>query len=158
MDDGAKDLGSRRLNNGITVTITDESRRLAGDRWYVRLVFRIRLADDVARSCLERLDPARAATDDLPVWERLIVRERHFVDEGEVAELRQEMIDGFERSILPYLCSPRGPERLVAERLRSWRPPAAATTDNPYGALDEDDGPADFSFLFSDRPAEGGGQ
>ncbi len=144
-------LGERRLDNGIVVTITDHSRRLAGDRWHLRLEFRIRLNDETARQCLARLRPQHTKTASLPAWEQLIVRERHFVDEQAVDELRQAILDEFERSLIPYLASSRAPERLVARRLRDWRPGPPAGTTSRYADLDADSGPADFSFLFRDQ-------
>ena len=147
-------LGTRRLANGITVTITDHSRRLAGDRWHLRMEFLVRVDDETARQCLARIAPQHLDSGSLPAWERLIVRERHFVDEHSLDELRQAMLDDFDRSLTPYLASPRSPERLVAERLRDWRPPAPGGTAAPYAHLDADDGPADFSFLFRNQKGE----
>ncbi len=141
------------LANGIRIEVIDESRRVAGDRWYIRLVFRITVAPCTAADCLEQMKATGRLTEDQMEqvtdrdWCRTIVRERNFVAEQEADMVRSRLRQDFDATMLAYLGKPSCAMRIIDEQLRNCDCRAAGQ-DNPFAELDSDDGPADFSFLF----------
>jgi len=130
------------------VKVVDSSRQVAADRWLVKLSA---IVDIVP----ERLPAIRAllCRDDA-LWEKLqgsplleLYRERNFIDADEVEAIREEIVAGLENDIITYIATNDFPEKLVTRRLDEIereleRVPPEESPD------DEEDGPADFSYLF----------
>jgi len=112
------------LENNLRVHLYDGSRRLAGDRWLVRLIARIHMPieaiwtpqpnDAVSKTALKE------ALGETPVFET--AKTRHFIDEREKEEIFQSMQEQLLRHSLPYLGHPDFARRFLlkqyAEKLK----------------------------------------
>lgn len=142
----------KKLTNGMTITYQDESKRLAADRWLVKL--RCLAAIPLQGWMREAL-----AGDDPPTVfsrERLggqlaheIVMERNFIDEADKERVLAELIAQLERTAFEYLAKETFVRQLFtikmaeASRLyaqQGWTPKLDEEEDSP--------GPADFSACF----------
>ncbi len=92
-----KQIASIPLENGLTLELLDTSRKVAADRWRVRLMARIEIAvtDQGFSNELPRpatVEEMRAKLGNQVVYE--YQTERNFVDQNEVASVLQNMQDG----------------------------------------------------------------
>lgn len=112
-------LERRELPNGLALELWDESRKVAGDRWYVAVwaVVPVPLAehqlDDVSPKVNDFI--RREVGDHLYYQHR---EERHFVAEAEVGSLREELKHLFLTNSLSYLSRPDFPCRFVGRQVR----------------------------------------
>ncbi len=108
------------LDNGLELTLFDESRRMAGDRWLVCIVARVAVdveavAEELAlqgldmRSVLARLGPEA-------VYEHRV--ERRFVDEKERGAVLSSEKDALLKTIAGYVAKPAFAGRLVLKQYR----------------------------------------
>ncbi|MFO7606531.1 MAG: hypothetical protein R6W72_09560 [Desulfurivibrionaceae bacterium] len=152
-----KIISEHNLDNSLCIKITDQSRRIAADRWYIKMVCEVKmpLTD-------ENLEKVRS--DDRPenfsAIRRLLgdeitmelVQERNFIDEAARHEVISGMLASIDENISGYLSSASFPARFFGLRYRQAKKPSQMETvppgDQPGEA--EDDGPADFSACFSD--------
>jgi len=112
-------LERRKLPNGLFLEFWDESRKLAGDRWYVavRAVVPIPLSEHP----LERTPSSVAEFILREVGDHLcfqLKEERNFIAETDVAALREELKEVFAKNSLSYLSHPAFPSRFVSQKLR----------------------------------------
>lgn len=117
-------IRTESLSNGVRVAFHDRSNRYFGD--YHRVCVEV-------RCCLPLTPPLFAGAADPPAECRqaravlgeeachVRILERMGVAGDEVERVRQEIIDGFIRSTLPYLQSPNFPARLIAVELARHR-------------------------------------
>jgi len=112
-------LERRDLPNGVTLEFWDESRKVAGDRWYVgiRAVVPIPLSnhqvDDIAPEVMELI---RTEVGDHLCFQ---LREgKNFVAEADVDSVREEFKTVFLRNSLSYLSRPDFPSRFVSRKVR----------------------------------------
>ncbi len=143
----------KELPNGMTITYVDESKKLAADRWLVKL--RCRIAIPLQGWMLEAL----AGDDPETVYclEQLggrllheMVMERNFIDGTEKDRLKEEMIERLEDAVLGYLSKEAFVRQLFTVKLaevreeyvrQGWnRPVPDAGDDTPE--------PDDFSACF----------
>jgi hypothetical protein len=109
----------RELPNGVTLEFWDESRKVAGGRWYVgiRAVVPIRLSDhqsdDIAPEVMELL---RTEVGDHLCFQ--LSEGKNFVPEDEVDSVREEFKTVFLRNSLSYLSRPDFPSRFVSRKVR----------------------------------------
>lgn len=151
-------LQNRVLENGIRVVVRDRSRRIAGDRWQVKVEAEVSILRETVLLLLSRLG---RQTSDLPVDAgvsgdligRIIHRERQFVADQEEKQVRDEEASSLLAHIEVYLSRPDFAGQLLLAVLReeAERRLLDASRPDSYGHLDEDDGPADFSSLFRDQ-------
>jgi hypothetical protein len=109
----------RELPNGVTLEFWDESRRVAGDRWYVgvRAVVPIRLSDhQVDHIAPEVMEFVRTKTGDHLCFQ--LKEGKNFVADDEVDSVREEFKRLVLRNSLPYLSRPDFPSRFVSRKLR----------------------------------------
>jgi hypothetical protein len=119
MDMAPRLLERRGLPNGLTLEFWDESRRVAGDRWYVgvRAVVPVPLrghyCGDISPEVMEFI---RTEVGDHLCFQ---LREgKNFVAESEVDSVREEFKRVFLRNSLPYLSRPDFPSRFVSRKVR----------------------------------------
>ena len=115
----ARLLERRELPNGVTLELWDESRRVAGDRWYVgvRAVVPVPLSEHQ----LDHIAPEVVELIRTEVGEHLCFQckeEKNFVVEGEVDSVRKEFKRVFLRNSLPYLSRPDFPSRFLSRKIR----------------------------------------
>lgn len=143
----------KTLANGVTIAYLDESKKVAGDRWLVKLRCRVSAplqgwmveavsgSDLQAAFCRQRLGAGlRHET----------VLERNFIDAGARERVLAEMIDGLEETLLGYLATEGFARQLyrkqLAEATEHFRRQAVPPV--PQAEVDDPPGPADFSACF----------
>jgi hypothetical protein len=149
------EIYKEELANGITARVTDKSRQVAGDRWYIKLVCTVILP--VAEGMVKVRD------DDGPelltmVRTRLgseamkeFVQERNFVDEQEKDEVLAELLVRTKGNIKGYLASAKFPAPFFDRCCDEARTACLAEINLPTEEqADDDDGPTDFSGCFQD--------
>ena len=157
MEETLSPIMSEQLANGMAIDIYDLSRRVAGDRWQVtlRCDAAIPLNDELWQKAPKEPEPGLAREIRSALGNGLLLsleRQRNFIDAAAKDKLIEEMIGQARENIFAYLKDPKFPERLLArcyqdtrEQLLRDRMVRAVTSDP-----DDDDGPADFSYLFAD--------
>ena len=151
-------LSRRTLANGMELIVADHSRRVAGDRWLVRLVWQAVIP--VAEEFMARLPPeepevlaaVRARLGDSITF--TLARERNFVADADRAALVAALLHDGLANMLSYLNSPSFPEKLFSRRYgeekKAWLMERCRGGAAEGGGDDEDQAPADFSACFRD--------
>jgi len=110
----------RELANGVTITYFDQSKKIAGDRYLVKvrclasiplqgwMVDALAASDPQTEFCRERL--AGNLTHE-------IVMERNFIDETEREKLLSGMISSLEEAVLGYLSKESFVRQLFARKV-----------------------------------------
>ena len=119
-------LEKKILPNGLTLEIRDRTRRMAGDRFLLALLFIVDV--DIRKEYLKNDPESEAGYEELlkeygPRVRYEAREERNFVGEEEVDTVRSGLIDAFLESTLPYLSRSDFAGRLVLRRLRELRDP-----------------------------------
>lgn len=142
----------KELANGVTITYLDESKKVAADRWLVKLRCR------VSTSRQGWMGEALAGNDPQSVFcreglgEQLVhetVMERNFIDEKEREGVLATMVTSLEETMGRYVATEGFVRQLFAKRLaelgEQFRQPRAVA---PPDEADDPPGPADFSACF----------
>ena len=109
------------LKNGIRLDFYDCSRRLAGDRWLVSLIVRMKIPVTEVfthhdSSSTELVKEMRNLLGEGVLFEQK--RERIFVDEDRKDEVFKELHDNFLNNTLHYLSNEKFPGRYVLKRYK----------------------------------------
>ncbi|HSH13916.1 MAG TPA: hypothetical protein VLA15_09210 [Desulfurivibrionaceae bacterium] len=147
-----KMLLEKKLANGLSFTVTEQSRLIAADRWYVKVVGVI---------SLPLTDAALAASvDDEPLLqarvrrylgetvEHQLVKDRNFGDAAARTAVVGELVDQLVSAIGAYLEVEAFPARLLARKYQEAREICRLEMDREGGASVDADEPADFSHCF----------
>jgi len=105
------------LPNGLTLTITDSSRRIAADTIKVELTFQVKI--EVLESFFASPDDylkVKNASGDTLTYEHKM--ERSFVYDQDEASVRTDLLDTFKNNSLAYLSSPNFAEKMALSQLR----------------------------------------
>ena len=152
-------IEQRSLENNMTLTVYDQSKKMAGDRWLIKIICEAELpVDEEFFSRISEADIALQAE----VREVMAgsvkfsaTKERTFVAETERASLVELMVADILTNMVTYMNRPEFPERLFARKYEEIR--LACFTARHYRSLsgedrdgDDDVGPADFSACFKD--------
>ena len=151
-------LAQRTLENNMTLTVYDQSKRMVGDRWLIQIICEAKLPVD--EGFFSRVEEDRALRAE--VRESMagsltfsVTKERTFIAETERAALVERMVTEIMSNMVTYLNRPEFPERLFARKYAELR--EACATARHYrnlpeaeGEGDADEGPADFSACFKD--------
>ena len=146
---------SEKLNNGLSAKITDHSRQVAGDRWYINLVCTVTLPVDkeLFKNKAED-DPGLFARITDHIGEEIrkdFVLERNFVDDSEKDDVVDDLFARLKDNIKTYLAVEKFPARLFDESYDKARTICLTMTERPQdGSPVDEDGPADFSACFND--------
>ncbi len=140
----------KTFDNGLYVRIIDLSRKVAADRWLVKVEARVAFQAeclDLLRGQFPDVDPGD--------WQELaegplleLTRERNFIDQKEVEEVRDRMVERFRENIIDYLADPSFPVKLVTRRLEDIARQRLLRQATAEAEVEDDEGPADFSHLF----------
>ena len=149
------EIYKEKLENGVTVLVTDKSRQVAGDRWYIKLLctatmpvkkemIKVRADDDPELFAMIRKHIGKNVRKDF-------IQERNFVDEQEKNDVIGELLARLDDNIKGYLASEKFPARFLDRCYEEARTTCLAIISQPTGeqAVD-DDAPADFSSCFRD--------
>jgi flagellar motor switch protein FliG len=154
-DKAAVRITSQTKGNAISITYSDRSRKIAGDRWLVELV------GEMETPITQNFWAAVSEDDALllecirkNLGDRLqfsISRIRNFVAVHEKEAVFNELLDRFEKNIAPYMDKPDFVRKLFMKNFNEARKRCVADRDTAQGDMqdvEEDEGPADFSDLF----------
>lgn len=151
-----KPIEQKKLTNGCTLTIWDQSRNIAVDRWLVK----IRCETEVPVreeffSGIEEGDPELLRKVRGRLGGSLIFsteKERNFIDEAEKDRILNLLVDQACDAMLVYLANPKFPEKMFKKRFLELKNrclnDSHSRSLNP--AVEDDEGPADFSACFQD--------
>ena len=149
-------LGKKELENGATVTVTDQSRVMAGDRWLIKVecAAQMPIADDFyaayASEDAKLLDAIKEKMGGFLTF--AVTKERIFVDAAEKDEVLKGLEEQVSSNMLGYLNNPNFPEKLFAKRFVEVKEECVVAMH--YANLKQDDAPEDepddFSACFKD--------
>jgi hypothetical protein len=149
------EIYKEELANGITARVTDQSRLVAGDRWYIKLVCTVSLP--VKEEMIKvRDDDGPELLSMVRTWlgseiNKEFVQERNFVDEQEKNEVVAELLARTKENIKGYLASAKFPAPFLDRCCDEARTACLAEINLPNEEqADDDDGPTDFSGCFQD--------
>ncbi len=108
------------LKNSLKLKIYDNSKKMAGDRWLVSLIARIKIPVDATFKLLSDSDSGKEEFTRLLGSEVLFEqkRERFFIDEKNKESVFNELCDNFVKSTISYLSLPGFPEKFVIMKLK----------------------------------------
>jgi hypothetical protein len=112
-------LERQELPNGLFLEFWDESRKLAGDRWYVgiRAVVPVPVPEDPPHG----ISPEVIKLIYREVGDHIcfqLKEERHFISEGELNSLKEQVKEVFLKNLLSYLSHPDFPNRFLIRKLK----------------------------------------
>jgi len=149
-------LSSKELGNGIHVNFYNISKKLAADRWLVKIkceaicALKDDLFADVQGEDVDLVTGMREKYSEGLI--HTIIKERTFVDEEEMEEILAQLLDQLSENFLNYMGSEIFPKKLFDQKFEEWK--LEYTVKKEMGLLEEaeedDDGPADFSACFAD--------
>ncbi len=146
-------LEERRLANGLAVAVWDLSKKIAGDRWLVKIHCQtlIPVAEEFFLRLQEAdsglLEEVRARMGEQVAFD--VIKERNFVDEAEKDAILKAMVEQVSGNMVRYLANPKFPEKFFSSKYEELR--KACLVERHYraqGEEDEEEGPADFSSCF----------
>ncbi len=150
-------ISEQNLDNSLCIKITDQSRRIAADRWYIKMVCEVKMS--LTDEHLEKIR-ADEGPELFSAIRRLLgdeitmelVQERNFIDEAARQEIGSGMLASIDDNISGYLASASFPARFFGLRYRQAKKLSQMETVPPGDepGEEEEEGPADFSACFSD--------
>jgi len=152
-------LAQRTLENNMTLTVYDQSKRMVGDRWLIQIICEAKLpVDEGFFSRVVEEDRALQAEVRESMAGSLtfsVTKERTFIAETERVALVERMVTEIMSNMVTYLNRPEFPERLFARKYAELRETCATARHyrnlpEAEGEGDADEGPADFSACFKD--------
>ncbi len=152
-------IEQRSLANNMTLTVYDQSKKMAGDRWLIKIICEAELP--VGEEFFSRMPETDLALQ-AEVREAMAgsvkfsaTKERTFIAETERASLVELMVADILTNMVTYMNRPEFPEKLFARKYEEIR--LACSTARHYRSLPDEDrdgnddvGPADFSACFKD--------
>jgi hypothetical protein len=149
------EIYKEELANGIMVRVTDKSRRVAGDRWHIKLVCTVSLpVEEGMIKVRDDDDPELLAMIRTLLGSEVMkefVQERTFVDVQEKDEMVAEMLASTKGNIQGYLASVKFPASFLDRCCDEARTACLTMINQPTDEQAGDVvGPADFSGCFQD--------
>ncbi len=118
------------LSNGVVLKILDQSKKIAGDRWQVRLTARLEIpVETIYKDPTPDLPPSdelRAALGDPVIYTH--ENTRQFVDEAEKPRMLEMLRETFRKQLLAYIATPAFHRKYAAKQYReimkrkTWHP------------------------------------
>lgn len=143
------------LANGLQVTVVDNSKRMAADRWYVKINCLAQAplpAQKLATLTLESEQLAAFVEHTQGNLQYRFSKERNFVDEGVKAEVVEELMGQIHSTALPYLATDSFLANLFDKSVEDFVQEYQVRQEMGLDLEEEeDDGPADFSACFQDH-------
>lgn len=106
------------LDNGQVLNIYDASKNIAGDRWQVNLVARIRISVNEINlkndTSLPPVDEIKQALGGTVEYE--IKKQRNFIDDKEKKTVLTDLLDTFIKYSVPYLSHPEFAKRFIIKK------------------------------------------
>jgi len=145
-------LVEKKLGNGVAFTITEHSRVIAADRWYVKVVGGVSMVlnDRVMAEIVEE-DPAMLARVRRRLGDTVrhqLVRDRNFVDAAVKEAVVKELVAQLLETVGVYLEVAAFPARLLACKYREAREICCVELGREDRVGDRAEEPVDFSHCF----------
>ena len=145
-------LLEKKLGNGVTFSITEHSRVIAADRWYVKVVGVVSLPVSVADFAkIAEVNPAMLVRVRRHLGETLehqLVKDRNFVDAAVKDEVVKELVAQLLETVEAYLEVEAFPARLLARKYREAREICCVELGREEVVSRAADEPDDFSHCF----------
>jgi hypothetical protein len=111
---------SIELGNNLKLKIYDNSKKMAGDRWLISLIARIKIPVDPNSKLFSGPEYSKEEIDRLLGSEVLFEqkRERFFIDEKNKETVFNELCDSFVNNTKSYLSHPDFPKKFVVMKLK----------------------------------------
>jgi len=142
------------LANGIQVTFYDLSRRIAADRWQVKVKCQAVLkVQEEQFDSIEDAELASAMKQDCShAVIHTILRERNFIDESDKDGILQELFNQLSENVRTYMAGELFARKLFEKKVDEFKLKylVQKQMEQQVAVDDEDDGPADFSACFRD--------
>ncbi len=108
------------LQNGLTLTITDSSRRIAADTIKVELTFQVKVEvmESFFASSDDYLKVKNALGNELTYEHKM---ERSFVYDKDEVSVRVALLDTFKNNSMNYLSSPNFAKKMALSQLKDIR-------------------------------------
>ena len=146
-------LQREAFKNGVVLTLFDYSKRIAGDRWFVKIVARLEIpvSEDFYDSSVCRdaqfTECVKKKMGDVLTHD--VIKERNFIDAAEkdtiITAIRSDISD----TLFDYAQQPLFPQKLFRLKCEEMEKQCLVEQHlQPRNDCDEDDGPADFSDCF----------
>jgi hypothetical protein len=107
------------LDNGLELEFYDASKKVAGDRWRVKLTVKMDIA---VQDYLEDMPSGMDLTEFKKVIGEKVAfektMERNFVDDKEKETISNEFLDSLSKSLVPYLSNANFPKRFIAKKYK----------------------------------------
>ena len=121
MDSKVKHLEDEQLANGVVVRFYDESRRVAGDRWQVKVRYDAGVSVSETFWSLVSEEPEVIEEIHAALGTEIVltnVNERNFIAAEEKEALVSEIVSRARKNIFGYLADPGFPERYFKRRFK----------------------------------------
>lgn len=154
MEAEVKHLQDEQLANGVVLRFYDESRRVAGDRWQVKIrydavVLVLENFWNLVSGEPEYIEEIRACLGTEIILTN--VNERNFISAQEKDALVAEIVSSAQKNVFGYLAHPGFPERYFKRCFKEAREKIERKKREVRIPDNEDvEEPVDFSHLFSD--------
>jgi hypothetical protein len=149
-----KHLEDEQLANGIVVRFSDESRRVAGDRWQVTVRYDAVVSVSESFWSLVSEKPELIAEIRATLGAEIVLTHanvRNFISVEDKEALIAEIVSQARKNIFGYLADPGFPERFFKRRFKEAREEIERKKREVYVPDNEEiEEPVDFSHLFSD--------
>ena len=147
-----KILYSEQCGNGIEISVIDQSRKTAGDRWLVKISCTVECPVPAQPSGDKFPEGAGGVAESKEKVSKVFYRERNFIEEGDRQGVAADLLQQLKTTVFPYLRKEATVQKLLAADGGLRQEPAGGSdAANRFSHLDRDEGPADFSSLFSDK-------
>jgi len=107
------------LENGLELELYDSSKKVAGDRWMVKLSVKVEIPLSGYLQGLDEgmdLDDIKKTLDQKIVYKKSM--ERNFIDNKEKDKLLNNFCDSFLESALTYLSTPNFPKQFIVKKYK----------------------------------------
>lgn len=148
-------IEQRQLANGMVLSVFDASRKVAGDRFFVKVECEVVLPltadffDQINDNDSELLDTFKHESGKEIIFS--IPKERNFVAEPDKDAVVFELVEQVSENLMTYLENPVFAQKLFKYRYEKFKRASLAKRHiEQVEGPDEDDGPVDFSACFRD--------
>ena len=113
-------MKEKDLENGLKLEFYDCSKKIAGDRWQVKLTVKVEIS---VKEYLQSLDEGMDADDVLKVLGQKVIyeknMERNFIDDREKEKLLNDIFDSSMKNSLLYLSKPNFPKQFIGKEYKA---------------------------------------
>ncbi len=149
-------MNKKELSNGARLTLFDASRKITGDRWLVKLrcEVAVSLSEDFSKRYPDDTESVASFLHETKnILSHCTIMERHFIAEDEKENVLGELVSNIYMTKMGYFESPVFPQKLFDKLFKEFitrKQDTSSLLRDSTEEIQDDDGPADFSFCFKD--------